>query len=67
MVWPFIEEVCQLLVQMSQRRQWQPTPVLLAWKIPGTEVPGRLQTMGSLRVGHPLQYSCLENPRDRGA
>ena len=51
----------------------------LAWKIPWTEEPGRLQSMGSLRVrhdwatslslfregnGNPLQYSCLENPRD---
>ena len=24
----------------------------LAWKIPWTEEPGRLQSMGSLRVGH---------------
>ena len=24
----------------------------LAWKIPWTEEPGRLQAMGSLRVGH---------------
>ena len=24
----------------------------LAWKIPGTEEPGRLQSMGPLRVGH---------------
>ena len=54
----------------------------LAWKIPWTEEPGRLQSMGSLRVGYdsvtslsrigegngnPLQCSCLENPRDRGA
>ena len=56
----------------------------LAWEIPWTEQPGRLQSMGSLRVGHdwatslslsctgegngnPLQCSCLENPRDRGA
>jgi len=61
----------------------------LAWKIPWTEEPGRLQSMGSVRVGHnwatslsdfhfslscigegngnPLQYSCLENPRDGGA
>ena len=54
----------------------------LAWKIPWTEEPGRLQSMGSLRVrhdwatspssigegnGNPLQSSCLENPRDRGA
>ena len=59
----------------------------LAWKIPWTEEPGRLQSMGSLKSrvrmsdftftfhfhalecmnGNPLQYSCLENPRDRGA
>ena len=53
-----------------------------AWKIPWMEEPGRLQPMGSLRVGHdsvtslsrigegngnPLQCSCLENPRDSGA
>ena len=24
----------------------------LAWKIPWTEEPGRLQSMGSLRAGH---------------
>ena len=54
----------------------------LAWKLPWTEEPGRLQSMGSLRVGHdgatslscigegngnPLQCSCLENPGDGGA
>ena len=54
----------------------------LAWKIPWTEEPGRLQSTGSLKVGHdwvtslsriggrngnPLQCSCLENPRDGGA
>ena len=56
----------------------------LAWKIPWMEEPGRLQSMGSLGIGHdwatslslsctgeengnPLQCSCLENPRDRGA
>ena len=63
-----------------------PHPSTLAWKVPWTEEPGRLQSMGSLRVGTterlhfrfslscigegngtPLQYSCLENPRDRGA
>ena len=55
----------------------------LAWKIPWTEEPGRLQSTGSLESdtterlhfhfslscigegnGNPLQYSCLENPRD---
>ena len=54
----------------------------LAWRIPWTEEPGRLQSTGSQRVGHdwatslscigegngnPLQCSCLENPRDGGA
>ena len=33
-------------------RQWYPTPVLLSGKIPWMEEPGRLQSMGSLRVGH---------------
>ena len=54
----------------------------LAWKIPWIKEPGRLQSMGSLRVGqdwatslsctgegngNPFQCSCLENPRDGGA
>ena len=32
-------------------RKWQSTPVL-AWRIPGTEEPGGLLSMGSHRVGH---------------
>ena len=36
----------------SWRRQWQPNSSALAWKIPWTEEPGGLQSMGSLRVGH---------------
>ena len=54
----------------------------LDWKIPWTEEPGGLQSIGSLRVGHdwatsfscigegngnPLWCSCLENPRDGAA
>ena len=35
---------------LEQRRQWQPTPVLLPGKIPWTEEPGRLRSMGSQRV-----------------
>ena len=32
----------------------------LAWKIPWMEEPGRLQSMGSLRVGHTeqLHFNC---------
>ena len=31
----------------------------LAWRIPWTEEPGRLQSMRSLRVGHDLATSLL--------
>ena len=59
-----------------------PPSSTLAWKIPWTEEPGRPQSVGLWRVGqdwvtslsrigegngNPLQCSCLENPRDRGA
>ena len=33
----------------------------LAWKIPWTEEPGRLQSMGSLRVGHDRATSPLSD------
>ena len=36
-------------LQHGGRRQWHPTPVLLPGKIPWTEEPGRLQSMGSQR------------------
>ena len=34
------------------RRAWQPTPVFLPGESPGTEEPGRIQFIGSQRVGH---------------
>ena len=37
---------------MHRRRNWQPTPAYLAWRIPGTEELGWLLSMGSHRVGH---------------
>ena len=37
---------------VSWRRQWQPHSSTLAWKIPWTEEPGRLQSMGSQSVRH---------------
>ena len=65
---------------------WRRHSSTLSWKILWTEEPSRLQSMGSIRVGHdwatslslslscigegngnPLQCSCLENPRVRGA
>ena len=32
----------------------------LAWRIPWTEEPGRLQSMGSPRVGHDFHFHTLE-------
>ena len=37
---------------VQRRRQWHPTLVLLPGKSHGREEPGRLQSIGSLRVGH---------------
>ena len=39
------------------RRKWQLTPVFLTWKIPWTEEPDRLQSMGLQRVGHTEKAS----------
>ena len=79
---------CQTSTWISHRYTYIPEKATaphsstLAWKIPWTEEPGRLQCMGSRRVrhdwatslscigegnGNPLQCSCLENPRDGGA
>ena len=70
------------ILAVSMEQAMAPHSSTLAWKIPWTEEPGRLQPMGSRRVGHnwttslscigegngnPLQCSCLENPRDWGA
>ena len=30
---------------------------ILAWKIPWTKVPGRLQSMGSQRIGHDRAHT----------
>ena len=46
----------EVLIKESERRQREKAMALhsstLAWKIPWAEEPGRLQSMGSWRVGH---------------
>ena len=37
---------------LIREKAMAPHSSTLAWKIPWTEEPGRLQSMGSLRVGH---------------
>ena len=73
-------------LQISWRRRWHPTPVLLPGKSHGwrslvgcspwgceeLDTTKRLHFHFSLSCigegnGNPLQYSCLENPRDGGA
>ena len=39
---------------------------ILAWRIPWTEEPGRLQPMGSQRVGHKEQLSALKIINEKG-
>ena len=39
-------------LQYSSEKPMEPHSSTLAWKIPWMEEPGRLQSMGSLRVGH---------------
>ena len=42
---------CPLLIPKSEKATATHSSTL-AWKIPWTEEPGGLQSMGSLRVGH---------------
>ena len=45
-------ELALLDFETNYRVQWQPTPVLLPGKSHGQRSLVRLQSMGSLRVGH---------------
>ena len=51
--WP--HKTCTWLAPVStpgSEKAMAPHSSTLAWKIPWTEEPGGLQSMGSLRVGH---------------
>ena len=45
---------------LDWKRKWQPTPVSLLRKIPWKEEPGRLQSMGSQKVGHKWLTNCTK-------
>ena len=49
-IWNFSVPV--LLKPSLKEKAMAPHSSTHAWKIPWTEEPGRLQSMGSLRVGH---------------
>ena len=44
--------VWSLVWENLLEKEMAPYSSTLAWKIPWMEEPGRLQSMGSLRVGH---------------
>ena len=54
--WTFVGKVMSLLFNMLSRlimeKAMEPNSSTLAWKTPWMEEPGRLQSMGSQRVGH---------------
>ena len=45
-------ETLQSFIIFGAEKAMAPHSSTLAWKIPWREEPGRLQYMGSLRVGH---------------
>ena len=51
-VWTWLVQRNKRLVWMGGEKAMAPHSSALAWKIPWTVGPGRLQSMGSLRVGH---------------
>ena len=62
LIWLF--HLCVVLISSSEKAM-APHSSTLAWKIPWTEEPARLQSMGLLRVGHDwatslsLFLSCI--------
>ena len=58
-------------LMVPQEKEMATHSSIFAWRIPGMEEPGRLLSTGSHTWGegngNPLQYFCLENPRDGGA
>jgi len=53
-IWPYYSggDFGLLMCSCRVEKAMAPHFSTLAWKIPWTEEPGRLQSMGSLRVGH---------------
>ena len=48
----FFKGLCVSVCTPNLEKAMAPHSSTLAWKIPWTEEPGRLQTMGSLKVRH---------------
>ena len=63
-------QVQPLSLEVPLKEEMATHSTILAWRIPWTEKPGRLQSMGSQRVGHDwatsLSLSLLPSTRREG-
>ena len=46
-MWQIETQIQSLVRKFPWRREWLTHSSILAWRIPGTEEPGKLQSMGS--------------------
>ena len=69
MLQPLWKMICQFLKKLMEKAM-APHSSTLAWKIPWTEEPGRLQSMGSLesdmteRLHYHFSLSCIGTESD---
>ena len=50
--WPYTNDEIVYNYTHTPEKAMAPHSSTLAWKIPWTEEPGKVQSMGPLRVGH---------------
>ena len=48
----FVDDFIYISIYIHMEKAMVPHSSTPAWRIPWTEEPGRLQSIGSLRVGH---------------
>ena len=48
----YVRDIPQFWVNLVEKKEMATHSSVFAWRIPWTEKPGRLQSMGSHRVGH---------------
>ena len=53
------------MLRRKLEKTMAPHPSTLPWKIPWIEEPGRLQSVGSLRVGHDFTFPFHFHALDR--
>ena len=55
------ERQCQRMLKLPHKKAMAPHSSTLAWKIPGMEEPGKLQSMGSPRVRHDWATNLISS------